>query len=109
MRALLKTGLGLAAGFCVIAGALAQTETPRAVTPEAKDAQAAPLFQLKRRPTPDTTMPGSTSPGNPMTTRRNTNRIEQYYAAELRRCETIGDSAQRLACKDSVRDKFGEM
>jgi hypothetical protein len=105
MRAMLMTGLGLLA----MAGTAAHAEDLRAPATEARDAQPAPLFQLKRRPTPDTTMPGSTSPGNPMTTRRNSNRVEQYYAAELRRCETIGDTTQRLACKDSVRDKFGEM
>jgi hypothetical protein len=103
MKAMLMAGFGMLAGM-----GMAAAQQPK---PAAGDAQAqpAPLFQLQRRPTPDTSMPGSTGPGAPMVSRRNDNRIEQYYAAELRRCETLGDVTRRLACKDSVRDKFGEM
>lgn len=107
MKAMLMAGFGVLAGVVTFGSALA--EQPRTPSREGASAQPAPLFQLQRRPTPDTSMPGSTGPVNPMLTRRNSNRVEQYYAAELRRCETIGDAAQRLACKDSVRDKFGEM
>jgi hypothetical protein len=93
-------------------GMLAATGTANAEQPPPAERDAAPppsLFQLQRRPTPDTSMPGSTGPATPMMSQRRGNRLEQYYAAELRRCETLGDSSRRLACKESVREKFGEM
>ena len=103
MKAMLMATLGLMAGAGVAA------EPPKPMSRELRVAQPAPLFQLQRRSTPDTSTPGSTAPGNPMSKRRYSTRTDQYYAAELRRCETIGDVTERLACKDSVRDKFGEM
>jgi hypothetical protein len=60
--------------------------------------------------TPDTTMPGSTSPGYVKPARpAYSTREERYFAAELRKCEAVGDPTERLACKSSVRDRFGEM
>lgn len=60
--------------------------------------------------TPDTTMPGSTSPGYVKPARpAYSTREERYFAAELRKCEAVGDPTERLACKNSVRDRFGEM
>lgn len=77
---------------------------------EAQLVQPAPLVLAQRRSSPDTSTPGSTAPGNPVNSRpAYLSQQEQYYAAELRRCETIGESAERLACKNTLRGKFGEM
>lgn len=105
----------LMAGFAVLASTMAvAAEQPQAPGKVSRvDSRAAdrpmPILLAQRRSTPDTSMPGSTAPGNPMASRRYSSRMEQYYAAELRRCETLGDTSERLACKDSVRDKYGEM
>lgn len=72
--------------------------------------QSGPLLMVQRRSSPDTSTPGSTAPGNTVKTRpAYLSQQEQYYAAELRRCENIGEPAERLACKDTLRGKFGEM
>ena len=105
----------LMAGFAVLASTIAaaaeQPQVPDENSGVDSSAAARPMLLLlaERRSTPDTSMPGSTAPGNPMASRRHSTRMEQYYAAELRRCETLGDTSERLACKDSVRDKYGEM
>lgn len=104
MRAWLMTVATIAAmgGPAVAAGPAAPAAEPARVTPL--------LLAQQRRSTPDTSMPGSTGPGNPILTRPNyVSRQDQYLAAELRKCETIGEATQRLACKDSVRNRFGEM
>ena len=73
-------------------------------------AKPPPLLLAQRRSTPDTSTPGSTAPGYPMNTRPNyVSRQEQFFAAELRKCETLGEAAQRIACKESVRERYGEM
>ncbi len=101
----------------LIAGTLVMSATGAVAAdppnPKAKEAQLAkplPLFLTQRRSTPDTSTPGSTAPGNPANSRPvYASQKEQYYAAELRRCETIGETAERAACRNSARSKFGEM
>jgi hypothetical protein len=102
VKSMLIAGLGMLSG---VGTAIAEPLQPA----EGDPTQPPPLFQLQRRPTPDTSMPGSTGPATPILAQRRGNRLEQHYAAELRRCETVGDTRQRLACKDSVREKFGDM
>ncbi len=105
MRTLL---VGVVAVMSASATAFAEEPKPRAR--DAQLIQADPLFLPERRSTPDTSTPGSTAPGNPVNTRpAYVSQQDQYYAAELRRCETMGAAAERLACKNSVRNKFGEM
>jgi hypothetical protein len=101
-KTMLIAGLGMLTGV----GTAAMAEQPQ---PAERDAAPAPLFQLQRRPTPDTSMPGSTGPAIPMPVQRRGHRLEQSYTAELRRCETLGDTRRRLACKDAVREKFADM
>lgn len=101
----------------LMAGALVMSATGAAVTdlpePKAKEAQLAkplPLFLTQRRSTPDTSTPGSTAPGTTVHSRpAYASQKEQYYAAELRRCEAIGETAERAACKNSARTRLGEM
>ena len=77
---------------------------------DARSERPASLLLVQRRASPDTSTPGSTAPGNPVKSRpAYLSQQEQSYAAELRRCETIGEPAERLACKNSVRGKFSEM
>lgn len=77
---------------------------------DAQLVQPVPLLPVQRRSSPDTSTPGSTAPGNTVRTRpAYLSQQEQYYAAELRRCETIGEPAERIACKNNLRGKFGEM
>jgi len=53
--------------------------------------QPAPFLLVPRHSSPDTSTPGSTAPGNTVKTRpAYLSQQEQYYATELRRCETIG-------------------
>lgn len=105
MKAFLIAGMTL-----VSASGMAGAEPPEL---KARDAQVVihpPLLLAQRRSTPDTSTPGSTAPGNPVTSRpAYVSQQVQEYAAELRKCETIGEAAQRLACKNSVRNRFGEM
>jgi hypothetical protein len=103
MKAWLMAGATMAA-----IGSSAMATEPARV---AESVKATPLLLAQqRRSTPDTSMPGSTGPGNPIPTRPNyVSRQDQYLAAELRKCETIGEATQRLACKDSARNRFGEM
>ena len=105
MKALLLAGVAvMSAGGSVFA------DPPKQNTRDAQLVQPAPLFLPQRRSTPDTSMPGSTAPGNQGNNRpAYVSRQDQYYAAELRRCETIGETAERLACKNSARNKLGEM
>lgn len=101
----------------LIAGALVMSATGAVVAdppkPKARQAQLAkplPLFLTQRRSTPDTSTPGSTAPGNPVNSRPvYASQKEQHYAAELRRCETIGETADRAACRNSALSRFGEM
>ncbi|HEX7812625.1 MAG TPA: hypothetical protein VF460_12010 [Burkholderiales bacterium] len=104
MKALLITGVAvMSASWGVHADPKLQVQDAQLVKP-------APWFLSQRRSTPDTSTPGSTAPGNPVNRRpAYVSQQEQYYAAELRRCETLGVAAERLACKNSVRNKFGEM
>jgi hypothetical protein len=111
MKALMIAGVAMMA-----AGAAVQAEQPKPkpgraeVVRPAPPVQSAPWFLSQRRSTPDTSMPGSTAPVNPVVGRPTyASQQEQYYAAELRRCETFGEASERLACKNSVRNKFGEM
>lgn len=105
MKALLIAGMAV-----MSASWAAYAEQPKLQTRDAQLVKPAPLFLSQRRSTPDTSMPGSTAPGKPVTNRpAYVSQQEQYFAAELRRCETLGVSAERLACKNSVRSKFGEM
>jgi len=98
----------MAAGAIVAMNGLAVAE--ERATKSADAAATAPKALAQRRSTPDTSMPGSTAPGNPINTRpAYVTREAQYFAAELRRCETIGESSARIACKESVRNRFGEM
>lgn len=84
--------------------------TPKVGTQDAQLVQPAPMFLAQRRSTPDTSTPGSTGPANPVNTRpAYVSQKDQYYAAELRRCETIGVPEERRACKNSARSKFGEL
>ena len=72
--------------------------------------EPAPLVLAQRGSTPDTSSPGSTAPGTQFITRPSfATRQQQYFAAELRRCEAIGEPSERLACKRSVRSRFDEM
>jgi hypothetical protein len=97
------------AALAIVSGS-ALAATPKVGTQDAQLAQPAPMFLAQRRSTPDTSMPGSTGPANPVNTRpAYVSQKDQYYAAELRRCETIGAPEERRACKDSARSKFGEM
>lgn len=109
MKALLIAGMVM-----VSAGGMAHAGQPKArVNESANEAQLvkpAPLFLSQRRSTPDTSTPGSTAPGHPAISRpAYSSQKEQYYAAELRRCETIGETDERAACRNSARSKFGEM
>ncbi len=101
----------LIAGLAVMSlnGAVfAEASKREARDPQLK--QPASFLLVQRRSSPDTSTPGSTAPGNPINSRpAYLSQQEQYYAAELRRCETIGESAERLACKNTLRGKFGEM
>jgi hypothetical protein len=101
----------LIAGMAVMSASwAADAAQPKFQSRDAQVVKPAPLFLSQRRSTPDTSTPGSTAPGNPVTNRpAYISQQEQYYAAELRRCETIGEAAERLACKNAVRNKFGEM
>lgn len=104
MKALLITGVAMAA----LGGPAAAAPQPE--TQDAQLVQPAPVFLAQRRSTPDTSMPGSTGPANPVDRRpAYVSQKDRYYAAELRRCETIGVSEERRACKNSARSKFGEM
>lgn len=105
MKALLIAGMAvMSASWAVYAG------QPKLQARDVQLVKPAPLFLSQRRSTPDTSTPGSTAPGKPVTNRpAYVSQQEQYFAAELRRCETIGEAAGRLACKNSIRNKFGEM
>lgn len=111
MKVLMIAGVAM-----MVAGAAVQAEQPKPKPGRAESVQPAPpvqpspWFLSQRRSTPDTSTPGSTAPGNSVVNRPTyASQQEQYYAAELRRCETIGEASERLACKNSVRSKFGEM
>jgi hypothetical protein len=105
MRALLIAGVAV-----MSAGGTVFAESPKQKPRDVQLVQPAPLFLPQRRSTPDTSTPGSTAPGNQVNNRRAyVSREDQYYAAELRRCETLGEPAERLACKNSARSKLGEM
>ena len=105
MKAYLITGMTL-----VSASGMAGAEPPDLKASDAQLVIPAPLLLAQRRSTPDTTTPGSTAPGNPVNTRpAYVSQQVQEYAAELRKCETIGEAVQRLACKNAVRNRFGEM
>ena len=102
----MRVWLAAAAAIVGANGALAQP----AGTGPVEAAKPVPQVLVQRRSTPDTSTPGSTAPGHPIVNRPNyVSRQEQYFAAELRKCETIGETAQRLACKESARDRYGEM
>lgn len=107
MKALLIAGVAV---MSATGTAFVFAEQPDVKAEDARSAQSVPLFMTERRSTPDTSTPGSTAPGNPASMRpAYVSQQAQYYAAELRRCESMGEAAQRRACKNSVRNKFGEM
>ena len=103
----MKTWLMAAAAIVAFNGPAVAAER---AAKSAGTATTAPKQIVQRRSTPDTSTPGSTAPGGPINTRpAYVSREAQYFAAEIRQCEIIGESAARLACKESVRDKYGEM
>jgi hypothetical protein len=105
MRALLIAGVAV-----MSASGTVFAEPPKLNARDVQLVKPAPLFLAQRRSTPDTSTPGSTAPGNQGGNRpAYVSRQDQYYAAELRRCETLGETAERLACKNSARSKLGEM
>lgn len=98
----------IAAGAVLVVNGVAVAE--ERATRSADATTTAPKALSQRRSTPDTSTPGSTAPGNPINTRpAYVSQEAQYFAAELRRCETIGESSARIACKESVRNRYGEM
>jgi len=91
--------------------AVALGSGPPEPQPDGYEAREAvkPLLIAQGR-TPDTSTPGSTAPGNLQRHRQAyVPRQERIYAAELRKCETLGNAEERLACKNSARDRYGEM
>jgi hypothetical protein len=108
MAMMCMNGTALSAETGLVAGDVQTQGEARARSADVVEPPALRLAQ--RRSTPDTSTPGSTAPGNPLIPRpRYVPRQQQYYAAELRKCEAIGESSERLACKNSVRSKFDEM
>lgn len=106
----MRTKLLIAGALVISASGAAFADLPNPKAKEAQLVKPLSLFLTQRRSTPDTSTPGSTAPGNPVNSRRAyVSQKEQYYAAELRRCETIGEPGERAACKNSARSKLGEM
>ena len=106
----MKTTLLIAGALMMSAGEVVCADLPKAKGEEAQVLKPSSLFLAQRRSTPDTSTPGSTAPGNPVKSRRAyVSQQEQYYAAELRRCETIGEADGRAACRNAAQSKFGEM
>lgn len=81
---------------------------PAHAGPADADRSATQLAQ--RRATPDTSTPGSTAPGFAIQRRpAYVSQEDRRFAAELRGCESLGDATKRLACKEAVRERYGEM
>jgi hypothetical protein len=103
MNAWLTAGMAVLAALDPVGVSVPGMRTADRVEP-------APLVLAQRASTPDTSSPGSTAPGTQFITRPSyATRQQQYFAAELRRCEAIGEPSERLACKKSVRSKFDGM
>jgi hypothetical protein len=106
-KAMMKA-IALTAGTLMMSAAGA--DLPKPTAEEAQPAKPLSLFLTQRRWTPDTSTPGSTAPGNAVNSRPvHASQKDQSYAAELRRCEAIGETAERAACRYSARSRFGEM